>query len=652
MRNGLSQMLVLARNIRIVMMKKNMMRAIWAIAFAIALVVPAHTAETIRSFSSNVTLLLDGSVDVTETIEVRAEGDKIRRGIYRDIPTELVNDNGSRLRSKLQVISIEKDGRPEPWFDRGIEGGERIYIGDADVFLATGNYRYTIRYTMTRMARQFDDYDELFWNATGNFWDFPIEKAVASVTLPDGAVISGAVAFTGRFGSTESDADITRTSDNTATFRATREFDSYEGMSVAVKFQKGVLSEPELFNKAAYFLSDNRGLVLPSVALFLVLLYNFFAWDAVGRDPKKGTIIPLFHPPTNYSPALVHFIWAMGWKKSGWQAFTAALVNLAVKDLITIGGTKKKTKLTVIGGAVDDLPPGEQLIYSYLRPKKELTINTNTGAALHSKQHQFRKLIEVENRKTYFKNNTGYVFAGIGLSFICILTMVFTGVLNPFWMVLSIVTGVLLGLFTSIFSKIWSGKGMPRFLVFVWVVIIGTNLTSLSLSVSPSFEVNTAAISAVSIVLLNVVFAVLMRAPTVQGRKVMDQIDGFRMYLETAEKERLNFVDEPDMTVKRFESILPFAIALGVEKPWSEHFENELARNAVSDAGSDYHPHWYHGRNFSSANISRDMAAMATGMSAAMIAAQPASSSSSGFSGGGGGGSSGGGGGGGGGGGW
>ena len=148
-----------------------------------------------------------------------------------------------------------------------------------------------------------------------------------------------------------------------------------------------------------------------------------------------------------------------------------------------------------------------------------------------------------------------------------------------------------------------------------------------------------------------------MRAPTVAGRKLMDQIDGFKMYLDTAEKNRLNYVEkgEPPMTVDRFEAILPFAIALGVEKPWSQRFEADLARNAVAGASGAYSPAWYSGADWrsSSSGISNTVSSISTGMSAAMIAAQPSSSSGSGFSGGGGGGgSSGGGGGGGGGGGW
>jgi hypothetical protein len=142
----------------------------------------------------------------------------------------------------------------------------------------------------------------------------------------------------------------------------------------------------------------------------------------------------------------------------------------------------------------------------------------------------------------------------------------------------------------------------------------------------------------------------------------MDQIDGLKLYIDTAEKERMNMAGAPPMTVTRFERMLPFAIALGVEKPWSEHFEAELSRHAVADAGDgSYHPGWYRGGGSpgsavgSAASMTNAVSAAAASMTAAMVAAQPVQASSSGFSsggGGGGGGFSGGAGGGGGGGGW
>ncbi|MDF2981616.1 MAG: putative rane protein precursor, partial [Devosia sp.] len=196
----------------------------WQRALALSLTIltllfalPASAREAITSFSSAVTLNADGSVDVIETIEVNAEGYEIRRGIYRDIPLVLINPDNSRLRSDLTVKTVLRDGRTEPYSLDNIGAGfKRIRIGDADVLLSYGRHKYTIHYSMTRMGRSFADHDELFWNATGNYWNFPIDQAVTSITLPKGAVIDRLVGYTGAPGSMEQAVTITRTSDNTA----------------------------------------------------------------------------------------------------------------------------------------------------------------------------------------------------------------------------------------------------------------------------------------------------------------------------------------------------------------------------------------------------------------------------------------------------
>ena len=632
--------------------------AILVALFVLAVAFPALAEEAITSFAANVTLRTDGSVDVTEVIEVNAEGFSIRRGIFRDIPTLMINDDNSRLRSSLEVISVERDGQAEPYTIEGIGNGiQRIRIGDADVFLQHGEHRYTIRYTMTRMGRMFEDQDELYWNATGNYWEFPILSSVATVTLPDGAVISNLAGYTGPVGSTEQAVETTRTSASTATFRTTRRLAAGEGLTIAAAFQKGILAEPEGFQRFVYWLSDHRDLVLPAIAAVLVLLYYAFAWGAVGRDPAKGVIIPLFHPPKGFSPALAHYVHRMGWQKSGWTAFTAAIFNLGVKGLVTIDNPGKTLKVTVTGKEpAEPLPPGERVIFEYLTSRGSVTVNTTNGPKLNEKRGEFIQRLESENRQTYFRNNVGYVLLGIALSVLCLGVLVLAGVLDVVFLIIGVVGGIAIGLFTSFAGKIWSGNVVGKIIVVVWLLIGGVNLFGSAAMFLSTFRFDAPLVAVLSIVVVNVAFGILMRAPTVQGRKVMDQIDGFRMYLETAEKNRLNIVGEPPMTVERFERILPFAIALGVEKPWSEHFEGELARNAVADVGAGgYHPAWYSGRDWStsSGGFSNAVSSVASGMSAAMIAAQPASSSSSGFSGGGGGGgSSGGGGGGGGGGGW
>jgi uncharacterized membrane protein YgcG len=620
----------------------------------------AAATETINSFTANIVLQSDGSVDVTEILDVNVEGIEIRRGIFRDIPTLLINEDNSRLRSNLKVVEVLRDGRTEPHTLESIGAGfTRIRIGNPDVFLTYGVHRYTIRYTMTRMARSFEDHDELYWNATGNYWNFPILNSVATITLPQGAVISNLVGYTGVVGSTEQALTITRTADNTATFRTDRVLRPGEGLTIAAAFQKGILAEPSDYQRAIWWLSDHRDLVVPLIALALVLLYYLLAWSSVGRDPAKGVIIPLFHPPKDFSPALTHYVHRMGWEQSGWTAFTAAIFNLGVKGLVIIDNVKKTLKVTVTGKQpTEPLPPGEKVLFDYFTSKGSVTVNKTTGPKINETRGEFVKTLESENRRVYFNHNIGYVVFGVVFSILCLGALVLFDMLPFFVVMIAIVAGVALGLFTGIARSFWKGNFASKFILIVWSVIFLGNFGGGLLSFSTDLQPDTPVLAAISIALVNVVFGVLMRAPTVQGRKVMDQIDGFKMYLETAEKNRLNIHGEPPMTVERFERILPYAIALKVEKPWSDHFEAELARNAVADvsAGSTYHPGWYRGTDWSSAKggFSSAVSTVATGMSAAMIAAQPSTSSSSGFSGGGGGGGgfSGGGGGGGGGGGW
>ncbi|QYO77602.1 DUF2207 domain-containing protein [Devosia salina] len=629
-------------------------RLIAALVLLGALAIPALAREEIRAFASDVELRTDGSVAVLETIDVNAEGNQIRRGIYRDIPVTMLGSSGNKIRIDLDVQAVTRAGKPEMFRVERMGDFQRIWIGDPDIFLSYGEHRYTIAYTMNRMARPTGDGqgDELYWNATGNYWDFPILTSVARVRLPTGAVIEDLAAYTGVAGATGRDVSIIRESDTTAIFRTQRALAPGEGMTFAVSFQKGIIAYPEGMDALIQSASDLREVWLPVLAVILLLAYNFTAWMRVGRDPPKGTIIPLFHPPRDFSPALTHYVHKWGFSNSGWTAMTAAIFNLGVKGLVTIKNPDKTLTVTVTGKQPDKkLPVGEQVLFSYFDSRGAVTFDKANGKDLGSKRTEFTTAIESENRKTWFNNNWGFAGLGFVLAALMIGGMVLFDVLEPVWLFIALFGGVFLGIIGGvIFGVVKSGGWFQRFMIVVWVAVFAFNMGGGLLETFTGFSINSAAIAAASMVVICVIFTVLMRAPTVQGRKVMDQIDGFRLYLETAEKNRLNIIDEPPMTVERFERILPYAIALGVEKPWSEHFEAELARHAVPDAETGYSPAWYSGgRSFSSNNLSRAITTASSGMAAAMIAAQPVQASSSGS---GGGGSSGGGGGGGGGGGW
>jgi uncharacterized membrane protein len=141
-----------------------------------------------------------------------------------------------------------------------------------------------------------------------------------------------------------------------------------------------------------------------------------------------------------------------------------------------------------------------------------------------------------------------------------------------------------------------------------------------------------------------------MKAPTVKGRKLMDEIEGFRMYLNAAEKPLLETYNPPGVTPEVFEKFLPYAIALEVGEAWGKAFEKSLTGLGEEYQNrSSYRPIWYTGSAFTAGSLATFSSDLSStfGSAIANSSSPPGSSSGSG-----GGGSAGGGGGGGGGGGW
>jgi uncharacterized membrane protein YgcG len=108
-------------------------------------------------------------------------------------------------------------------------------------------------------------------------------------------------------------------------------------------------------------------------------------------------------------------------------------------------------------------------------------------------------------------------------------------------------------------------------------------------------------------------FFTFMPARTPAGRRLLDEVLGFEMYLKTAEKHRLEALypslrdDVPELTPELFERLLPYAFALGVAETWVNAFASLL------NAGS-YQPRWHSGSAFHAASLSRSMSVMSASM--------------------------------------
>jgi len=550
----------------------------------------AGAQERILSFHSDIAIQSDGSMAVTETIRVRAEGNQIQRGIYRDFPTDYRDRLGNRYRVGFSMLAAERDGSPEPFRVERIGNGVRVYLGRADYFLPIGEYEYRLRYRTDRQLGFFADHDELYWNATGNGWDFEIAQASASVELPPGLGDGelGIEAYVGRTGSTEQSYEAEITSDRTATVQSLRPLAPREGLTLVATWPKGLIAAPTASEQAAYVLHDNRALLAALVGFAIIFVYLFSVWSVAGRDPRPGVIFPHYEPPARLSPASVRYLRKMGYDTT---AFTAAVINLAVKGYLTVAESNDQYTLTRRPEGSEPLAPGEKVVLDELFDGgDELVLDNENHATMLKAMSAHGKSLRRDYYRSYFLTNSWLVLPAL-------LALAITGA----------------------------------------VVALPGGATPASI------------VPLVASAIVIVVFFFLMKAPTRLGRRALDQIEGFKQYLEIAEKDELNLRNPPEKTPALFEKFLPYALALSVEQAWSEKFASAFERlNATT--GQAYRPAWYYGA-WDASHVGRSMTGLTAmtaslGTAIASSATPPGSSSGAGgggFSGGGGGGGGGGG---------
>ena len=548
--------------------------------------------ERILDYRSDLRINEVGQLTVTETLRVKAEGNQIRRGIYREFPTHYKDRFNNNYRVDFDVISVRRDGQAEAWHTKEMSNGIRTYFGSANHTLSPGIYEYEFVFTTNRQLGFFDEHDELWWNVTGNGWIFPIDHVVATVTFPfqlahEQFALS---IYQGMYGSKETSGNVEVLSGYQVRFESSRPLQAWEGMSVIVSWPKGLLTEPGLMQKIRWFLADNVAAIVLLLGVLAPFAWYHWAWNKVGRDPRKGVIIPRFEPPTGLSPAATRYVRDMSFNR---HSFTAAIISLAVKGRLQIEENDDDVyKLRRVANAGKmELSKGEQALLKDLLPSPSSNIEMDNKN--HRNFQSARKVLQGELKKEYlgrlFKLNRNYL-------------------LPP----------VLMSIAAAIIAIFFDG-GPP-----VWIAYVVLTLG------------------------LHGMFSFLMRAPTPKGRQMMDEIEGFKMYLDTAEQDRLERMRSPTLTPEVFEAFLPYAYALGVQNSWCKRFAREMPEEIRQQSG--YNPSWYGGKMHGMNTLSHLGNDFGSSFSSAISSASspPGSSSGGGSSGG----SSGGGGGGGGGGGW
>ena len=598
----------------------------------------AEARERILSFDSTISVARDGTLEVRERIKVYAEGQNIRRGIYRDFPTIYQANGGRTVVIGFAFVGATRDGKDEPWRTEKRDNGVRIYLGSKSVELPHGEHTYELVYRTDRQMGFFADHDELYWNVTGNGWMFAIERATATVLLPDDIPRDQLKleAYTGAFGAKGRDY-LAAVRDGAPHYSTTRALAEREGLTIVASWPKGFIL-PGVENPAPLtgqtqspgfdfardagqapsrdgwsplemmldrrLPHDNGAFWYTLIGFLALIAYYYFIWDRVGRDPPGRVLIPEYQPPPDQSPASMRYILRMNYDN---ECFGAAVLSLAVKGYLRIQqdagvlGFGKTFTLTRTTGSEQPLTADEQVLLKELfKGGDTLVLKQENHRRVGGARLQHYRSLKNLYSSGFFRINGGWHFLGIVISLLVLaVAVIFPG----------------------------AGDAWPR-----WHFTTPLGWATM--------------VMALGGMVANGVFGWLLRAPTPKGQVAMDHIRGFRMYLEVAEGEELKRVTTPPppLTAQLFESYLPAALALGVQQKWAERFASVLDIQAPN-----YQPAWYAGPGFDARRLGAFSSDLGSSLNSAISASSTPPGSSSGS---GGGGSSGGGGGGGGGGGW
>lgn len=358
-----------------------------------------------------------------------------------------------------------------------------------------------------------------------------------------------------------------------------------------------------------------RYLIFP-LALFA---YYFVCWLVAGRDPKIENVAPLYEPPAGISPGMARYVLTGG---SDGTTLAAILAGLAARQIISIQPEARSYRIKLLSKTSPVVPEEAALIktvlytevpvqpysatgiakfggISFQRTASNTTDSAAIQAAVRAIQPTFavgegEALMDPRNQLAlkaaldsiqsafrdnlqglYFRWNFRFVFAGMAATFIWAIgtalslhTRESSPVFLTFWLLFfTSVAGIVIGgVNTAKPAHPTLGQRMQRVLLPIFFFLLpGFLIYQFALPSAHGFV-----LALVMSVVLNSVFMVLMRTPTAEGRRLLQQLAGFREFLVRVEQDRLDRINTPAQKAELMDKYLPYAIAMGVKEGWGD----------------------------------------------------------------------------------
>ena len=569
----------------------------------------------ISKYDINMVVNEDNTFDITETITAFFNVPK--HGIYRKIPlkNKIVRLDGttSTNRAKISNLSVNNTYK--------ISKSSSIYniqIGDAN-HTVTGSQTYQIKYTYSIGKDPIKDYDEFYYNIIGDEWDTIIDSVTFSIIMPKEFDTSKLGFSSGPNGSITNQNVVYNINENTITGSYNSILNPSEALTIRAELPEGYFSKA----KSNLSIQDYLIYIVPISSLIISVIL----WLVYGRNSK--TIEPIeFYPPEGFDSLEIGFLYKGNANNID---VTSLLIYLANKGYIKITETNeaslfsknqnfKITKLKDYNGNNQNerlflnglFKSSNEIFLSDLYNSFYLTVNQILKNINNKKNVQ--KIFEKKslNKKKYI-----IIMMIISYIFITAVPILNYGDINELIPALLFPAVAI----TVIFYAFYGTSSMPKGFAIIWGALFGG--ISWSLIFLPKIGQDDLYLfgSLIGLVCLIAMFLCLkyMAKRTHYGLELLGKIKGFKTYLETAEKDKLEtmVMQNPNY----FYDILPYTYVLNISDKWVNKFEI-ITMQA---------PDWYDGtRPFSVVTFSTCMNAAMSSASKAMTSSPSSSGGSSG----------------------
>ena len=496
-----------------------------------------------------------------------------KHGIVRRIPlyNNIIRQDGTRERNRVLISNVHVN---EEFASSRENNNYVLKIGSADKTL-TGKHSYSISYDYDIGLDKNNKYDELYFNIIGTEWDTNISNVTFKITMPKEFDASKLGFSYGQYGYSNTDNISYDVDGNVITGSFDRTLLAGEGLNVRLELPEG------------YFIRKSVSSSLLECWYYIIpilgVLISYLIWKKYGKDDQVVDVVS-FYPPENMNSLDVAFA-----KKGSVNSNDAVslLVYLASKGYIKIVEDKKsKSRFTIQKvKEYDGNNKEEELFFRGLFKKVWDSISSDelnesfylTINSILTKKNSTANRKEIFNNKSSNKRYILFLFMLITSSLSTIIPALGYKLSDVIFSIIicNLIGIVALIIVAIIYDNNCTKKGLNSALGFAFFFVLALAVANFTIIGFEYIYYDT--VYLIGFILCMVCtyliyfFYLIVTKRTEYGNKVLGEVNGFKKFLETAEKDKLESLVHDDPSY--FYNILPYAYVLGVSDAWIKQFE-------------------------------------------------------------------------------